>query len=300
MNKAAVASVVLLFAAAVLAQTPADLQTSIDEVVRREAYKVDLNKKLADAQMAQKKGDNFEAAKLYTDCVGLVKKIGTGVEPEREKVVAGLVTVRMQLAEQAQRQNDFAGADFQADAILSADPKNELAVRFKQQNAEAKRLLAGRMPDQQTIDKLPAATAMKVQANTFAQNGKMLYEAGRLGDAETNLVRAIELDPMNKAAFYYLDLIREQRHRAENLVREDKSKQWLLEVDKAWRGEGGKRELLPEPNPYARTNVVHTSDLRRALYSKLDRIKLDQIQYDGLPLSEVIKSLSDEARKRDP
>src|SRR5262245_15900079 len=109
MNKAAAASLMLLLAPALLAQTPtpADLQTSIDEVVRREAYTVDLRKKLADAQTAQKKGDHFEAAKLYTDCVGLTKKIGTPI-PEQKAVLAGLITVRLQLAEQAQRRADFA------------------------------------------------------------------------------------------------------------------------------------------------------------------------------------------------
>src|SRR5260221_137265 len=184
----------LPLASALLAQSPADLQSAIDEGIRRDAYKVDLHKKLADAKAAE----------------------------------------------------------------------------------------------------------IRMQANTLAQNGKFLFEAGRLNEAETNLLRSVKLDPLNKAAFYSLDLIREQRHRAENLLREDKSKQWLLEVDRSWRGDASKRELLPQPNSYARTNLVHTSNARQALYAKLDRIHLDQFQADGLPLGEVIKSLNDEAKKRDP
>ena len=291
---------VLSLASVALAQTPADLQPAIDEGVRREAYTVDLRKKLADAQVAQKKGDNFEAAKLYSDCVRLTKKIGSGVEAEQKQVMVGLVAVRLQLAEQAQRNGDFNGADFQVKEILVADPKNEPALDFQRRNAEAKRQMAGRMPDEATIAKLTDANERRVQANTYAQNGKVMFEAGRLGEAETNLQHAISLDPLNKAASYYLDLIGEARHRAENLRREEKGKGWMLEVDKAWRGDDGKRELLPQPNPYARTNVVHTSRGRELLYSKLDRIKLDQFQADGLPLSEVVKALNDEARKRDP
>ena len=34
--------------------------------------------------------------------------------------------------------------------------------------------------------------------------------------------------------------------------------------------------------------------------SKLDRIRLDHVLYDGLPLSEVIRNLSEQARLRDP
>ncbi len=292
---------VLPLASALLAQSPADLQSAIDEGIRRDAYTVDLHRKLADAKAAQKKGDNFEAASLYAACSELIQKIGlTGVEAERKEVLAGTVHVRMILAEQQQRAGDFAGAALQADAILRVDPKNEAALNFKSANAEAKQKLNGRMIDEPTAAKLPEAAEIRMQANTSAQNGKFLFEAGRLNDAETNLLKAVKLDPLNKAAFYYLDLIREQRHRAENLLREDKSKQWMLEVDRSWRGDSSRRELLPQPNSYARTNLVHTSNARQALYAKLDRIHLDQFQADGLPLSEVIKSLSDEARKRDP
>ena len=39
---------------------------------------------------------------------------------------------------------------------------------------------------------------------------------------------------------------------------------------------------------------------REALSSKLDEIRLDQFQADGLPLSEVLKRLDAEAKKRDP
>jgi len=45
--------------------------------------------------------------------------------------------------------------------------------------------------------------------------------------------------------------------------------------------------------------TVHTSRFREGLYAKLDRIRIDEFKADGLPLSEVIKYLDDEARKRD-
>jgi len=302
MIKAAVAtaSLALFGASAVLAQTPVDIQPAIEESIRREAWTVELQRKLADAQVAQKKGDNSEAAKLYTDCVTLLKNIGADSVPAQHKaVVAGVVNVRLQMAEQAQRASDFAGADNHALAILLADPKNEAAINFRRENALKKQQLNGMMPDSQTLNTLPDATAKKVKANTATQNGKVLFEAGQLDQAEINLKSAIELDPLNRGAYYYLDLIREQRHRAENLAREVKNNDWMLDVDKAWRGDNGKRELLPQPNLYARTNLVHTSSLREQIYAKLDRIRLDQVQFDGLPLGEVVKSLNDESRKRD-
>src|SRR4051812_24081628 len=164
MIKAAVASasLVIFGASAALAQTPVDIQPAIEESIRRDAWKVELQKKLADAQIAQKKGDNFEAAKLYTDCVGLLKNIGpSGVMIEQKAVVAGVVSVRLQLAEQAQRASDFAGADNHALAILLADPKNEAAINFRRENALMKQRLNGMMPDAATLGTLGDATAKR-------------------------------------------------------------------------------------------------------------------------------------------
>jgi type II secretory pathway component GspD/PulD (secretin)/beta-lactamase regulating signal transducer with metallopeptidase domain len=61
-----------------------------------------------------------------------------------------------------------------------------------------------------------------------------------------------------------------------------------------------RRELLPAPNPSSHTNLVQTSPARQAMLAKLDRIRLDSVSFDGLPLSEVVRFLADEARKRDP
>jgi hypothetical protein len=77
------------------------------------------------------------------------------------------------------------------------------------------------------------------------------------------------------------------------------SRQGLVEVEEAW-ATPPKRDLLPVPNPYARTNLIYTSKGRQAIMFKLDRIRLDEIGWDGLPLGEVIKSLSEQSKRRDP
>ena len=50
----------------------------------------------------------------------------------------------------------------------------------------------------------------------------------------------------------------------------------------------------------ARTNPISTGKGRQLISSKLDRIRLDTVMYDGLPLGEVVRNLYDEARNRDP
>src|ERR1044071_7344189 len=102
-----------LFTAVPLLAQDNDIKIAGDEAVRRQALKEDLKRKLDDAAAAQKKGAFFEAAQGYTDCLDLVKRIGSGVEAEHKQALAGFIETRLQLAEQAQHAGDFAAADAQ-------------------------------------------------------------------------------------------------------------------------------------------------------------------------------------------
>ena len=73
----------------------------------------------------------------------------------------------------------------------------------------------------------------------------------------------------------------------------------MVEVVNYWDPNLNKNNL-PVANPVASTNLVHTSKGRQAIISKLDRIVLDEVEFDGLPLSEVVTFLHREARERDP
>jgi type II secretory pathway component GspD/PulD (secretin) len=49
----------------------------------------------------------------------------------------------------------------------------------------------------------------------------------------------------------------------------------------------------------SQTNLVRGAD-RKAIVSKLDKIRLDHVSYDHLPLGEVLRQLAAEIKKRDP
>ena len=104
--------------------------------------------------------------------------------------------------------------------------------------------MSGLMPSQDTIARLPEAHNDRVTASTHVQNGKVLFEAGKFDEAEAQLNQAIKIDPSNTAAYTYVNLIREQRHKQENARRESWSKERLLEVDRAWNAPV-KRDALP-------------------------------------------------------
>lgn len=269
------------------------------EATRRQALTMELKLKISDADALLAKGDFAGAARLYEDALAIAKKIGGGVDHEYRAALEGMIASRLRLAEQAQRRADFAEADAQVARILKEDPKNEAALEFRQENAKMRAKEEGRRPDEATIARLPAAQSNLVYAATLVQNGKLLYESGRLDDAQIELDKARKLDPSNRGAYYYLDLIREQKHKQEQARQAVWSKEKLLEIDRAW-SDPVKRDLLPVPNPAARTNFINTSPGRQAIYSKLQRIRLDQVKYDTVPLSEVVRLLSEEAKRRDP
>jgi len=51
------------------------------------------------------------------------------------------------------------------------------------------------------------------QLGQLVQRGKELYESGKLAEARVTLVQTLKLDPSNKAAEYYLDLVKEGDYR---------------------------------------------------------------------------------------
>jgi Flp pilus assembly secretin CpaC len=118
----------------------------------------------------------------------------------------------------------------------------------------------------------------KIKVSTLVHDGKLLYEMDRLDAADVKLKEAIKQDPQNQAALYYLNLVSEARFKAAG---------------------GDLRELLPVPNPYARTNSIRVSAGRQAILRKLDNMRMNEVSFDGVPLGEVLRSLADEIKKRD-
>src|SRR5436190_910637 len=73
----------LFFASAsfVLAQAPAQ-ETAVNEAVIRQADRIALRQKLADARATQERGDLLKSAKLYDDAWELVQRVGANVDAE--------------------------------------------------------------------------------------------------------------------------------------------------------------------------------------------------------------------------
>jgi general secretion pathway protein D len=163
------------------------------------------------------------------------------------------------------------------------------------------------VPGSQVVTNGPASdgssTAISQDQNaktgTLTRDGKLLYEMGKLDEAEAKLKLALRQDPHNEPALYYLNLVSQAKFAVAAKTHEVTLRQDVQAVEQVWANPI-KRELLPVPNPYARTNLVHTALGRQVIITKLDRIRLDHVSFDSLPLREVVRSLADEVQKRDP
>ena len=296
----------LVLAPAARGQQSTPAESATDEAVRRQEGMILLRKVLASAAESRQKQDLAGASRLYEEAYRLVLRVGVGIDAETQETISGLSAVRVELARQAQRRKDFQEAALHLSRVLAVDPKNPEALKLKKENDLALEALQGRTPSKETLALLPEAQEAKIRAGTLVQDGKLRYEMGYLDQAEVRLKEAIQLDPKNEAAYYYLKLIDEARYAVDAKKHEIMAKNKGVEMEKAWLPPT-QREQLPTPNPLADTyvgsvdiNQVHTGPGRNAIQSKLHRIVLNEVNFDGLPLPQVLQHLADQALQRDP
>ena len=143
-------------------------------------------------------------------------------------------------------------------------------------------LVRGTLQDLDIVEReiasLVRPSKQDVDAGTLARDGKLLYEMDKLDEADAKLRAAVRNDPHNEAALNYLNLVSEAKYKRAARLR-------------------GESSL---PNPLARTNLVYTGQGRQALIAKLNRIRLDSVSYDRVPLLEAVRMLAAEAKKGDP
>jgi type II secretory pathway component GspD/PulD (secretin)/tetratricopeptide (TPR) repeat protein len=297
-------SLIFVFVASLPVQAQPAAPSASDDAVReavvRQADTMTLRKKLVIAKAAQQRKELDRAYKSYEDCYSLVQRIGTGVEPESREVVSGLTVVLLESAHQAQDHHAYNLADERIKRVLVIDPGNRVAMDAKRENDKMIQAQAGTVPSPEVLDMVPAFRTNEIRVATMVQDGKLLYEAGKIDLAQAKFEQANREDPQNVGAYYYLNLIKERRNSMAVRDSELASKDGLLKVEKEWDSSPLRREQSQRNIPYLRNEVIHTGKGRQRIVSKLDSIRIDEIKYDGLPLVEVLNDLSARTKTRDP
>jgi len=300
---------VLLLATALPAQTPSAAGMAVNQAVLDQANTILLRHKLEDAKSAVARGDLAGAANLYEDAKALADQIGSGIDAETAQTISGLVATRLELARRAQHDGNLLEANTQVARALKVDPHNAAALDFKQKNDQIMVAMKTRMPDPAVLEQIPQVLNDRTNAAILVRDGKLLYEMGKFDEAQVKLNQALQLDPDNQSAFYYLNLVKQAFYARQEQTRTTEVQNKMVEVAREFSPLVGVN--LPVPNPYFSNVVanggsqitdVHTSPGREMIYSKLDHLRIDSISWPdaGLPLSEVIRYLTEQSKLRDP
>src|SRR5215469_1876848 len=275
------------------------VDAGVQEATRRQAAQIEARKKLDQAKEAEQRGDLEGAAKLYDAAWDLAESVGPSADLERRLAVIGIVSARMRLANVAQHHGDYYNADVQVQDILRVDPGNQMAVEFKMANDKLIEASRATQPSKEAIESMKGIHEDQVQTAQLVQDGKLMFQLGRMDEAEAKLTEAVTRDPNNQAALYYLSLVKNNREKQMSDARNVQNMNSLIDVERDWR-DNDARDSLPKPNIYARSNTVYTSPQRQKVYEKLNDIFFDKISFPNLPLSEVVSSLSEQTERRDP
>ncbi len=292
--------ITVLTAPALRAQTGDAAAMATDEAVRRQALLIKLKQEFADAQSAQARNDLIEAARLYQECFQYAQVVGPPADYLRGDIISGRNTVLLALAHDDQAHHEYDRAEARFKLVLATDPQNEAVIRAEKENKAILEAQAGMQPDGPTLDMRPTLHSNEVQAATFVQDGKFLYEAGKYDEAEVKLKQALALEPNNLPAYQYLRLVTEKRDAGANRQGAIDSARAMLQVDKSWDVSQRTQQLTPRPNSFNRTNLVYTGKGRQTIISKLDRIHVEKVNYPDLTLQVVLNDLAKTSLARDP
>lgn len=277
------------------AQTPAQLLQ--EEAARRDEKAIYLRQTLDSAEILLGQQDYPAAAKVYEQAWDLVEQLGAAAASERDRARVGFVEARMALAAAAKKNRDYREVNNNVTRALYVDPNNTAVKAIKAENDVRLNELQGRLPSDQALSDAESLKARRVEIGTRVQDARLYYQMGDIDRAESMLLQVVEDDPENNAAHHYLGLIKERRFSRSGKHRELTAKDKLVEVEQAWVEPV---TSLPNNNPFARTNQIYTGKGRQAIMAKLDRIRLNEVKFEGLPLLEVVKYLQEESKKRDP
>src|SRR3954466_4962709 len=179
------------------------------EAVRRQAARIQLRRTIDEARVAKSRGEiplaiqKYEAA--WTTAQGLLN-----VDAERNEIKAELIPIRLQIAREDESRGDLGDADTQIKNALRLDPTNDEARKLRVENDQRIADQVGKRPSQAVTERAEEFRNERIGTDTLVQDARFLIEMGRIDEAEKNLKQAVKNDPEHRAAYYYLDLIKEQ------------------------------------------------------------------------------------------
>jgi beta-lactamase regulating signal transducer with metallopeptidase domain len=154
------------------------------------------------------------------------------------------------------------------------------------------------LPEPQKSQVLPETQA-PAQRGSLIEDSRLLIELGKLDEAEARLQQAAHVDPEDRSVLYYLSLIKELRSAQETRKREFAAKEQPGEVQNSRLTPAG-REEAAAPKRVSGPSSTPSTPGRQTILRKLQTIVLDAVAYENLPLTDVVRDLTEQARNADP
>jgi Mg-chelatase subunit ChlD/tetratricopeptide (TPR) repeat protein len=200
---------------------------------------------------------------------------------------ANTITLRQKLAEarQARERGELAAS------AKIYDSASQLAKKIGPgAEPEAQQAIAGLA----SVESRAVGTGeQKSNTGTLVQDGKVLYELGKLDEAETKLKMAVNQDPQSQGAQYYLSLLREKQFNDALQQRNATSRQSLVEVEQKWAVPPKRASLATSPQISRNGNLgASTQGTDGAKDLVPLRIELPTPAFKGTPINLAFDSSS--------
>lgn len=272
-------------AAEAAAEVAAPVSDQATEIAKAEEAR--LKGLIADAKQANKdaaklaKDGDYAAANSTLDAAIASLPVNTLTEPSIASLQATKNDLLLRRSQQLLAQGDTKGAQQALDAYIAAtSPESKAAA---QQAARIDK--AELKPSLQPIEKVnPAFIEEQKALAAILAKGRSQYNAGDLEGARETFRRAEVLSSDNPEAKAMLKRIAEDQSKIGVLNREKTRATMLQEVANAWTRPGvfQEREIATGGSSEAKVS---------ALAQKLNSIVLPVVQFDGMPLDQVISTL---------
>jgi len=306
-------------------------QVAINEAVRRVPDQDQLRVKLADAQSATERGEVTEALRLYDNAIQLADRIGQGVEVEYQTAKQGIVNARAQLAELKRdaRDTEWLG-------LLEDRESGEPVLQTQVFDVDPSTFYQG-MEGVFANSAAGGATSMQRAPSFFGfdsvgnANGSLFAQAptsvlgdtiggGQPGSGGIRFLTVTnDMSEVNVALRDYLEAMGVNLTVSGMVYYNDRTGRLMVkapasELDKIQQAVeilnySPPRDLSESTQSRFDTLALAESGFdsiggrnseKSELSEKLATITLRQEAYEGLPLSEVLVRLQDEARRLDP
>ena len=287
MRPAAQTTVALAFflALSLRAQTnlPDAMRAAEREAVIREEQTIQLGNNLREANAAKETerdpdgGHAVHQAASHFSTVADTPK----VEAEKKEIIAGLDETREILARQYMKNGELDRASDQVAPPSSMIPTTRPSAPSRRRLTIRRRRRWADVPSAEALKTLPEMERELTDVATLVQDREAPLRNGPVGRGGNKPLKALELDPANTAAPYYLDLLKEARYINDARNRERDTKTELEIVERTWLLSTTNEDLPHPGNAFATQRWITPARAAKTIMRKLKTSNLPSCR--GLP-----------------